>query len=226
MADNKPLTPEKQLLNIIEDPKQQMLRVEATKRQGISWFSFGALRGRLSFFKSFSFKKWSSFRQLSSTSVGIRQINLLLKFMIVFLAVYLGYTVFVMAVELKNASNLIFEYDKSLVPAPEVVSPLKSLAYYSEKVASRDLFNPATTSEAKEPEEKTIDVQPQENQIKKYSLVGIAWSDNPEAMIEDKEGKKTHFVRRGQMIDDDIKVIAIFKDAVILTKGDKEYELR
>ena len=226
MAENEPLTPEKQLLKIIENPKQQTLQVESTKRKGISWFSLGALKGRFSFFKGFSFKKWSSFRQLTSTSFGIRQINLVLKILIVFLAVYLGYTVFVMAVDLKKASNLMFEYDKSTAPAPEVVSSLKGLPYYLEKVAVRDLFVPKSAVESKEPEEKVVNVQPEEGQLKKFALVGIAWSNNPEAMIEDKEAKKTHFVKRGQMIDDEVKVVAIFKDTVIVTKGDKEFELR
>lgn len=225
MAEDKPLTPEKQLLNIIENPKQQGVRAQTAKRQGISLFSLGALKGRLSFFKKFSFKKWTSFRKLSSNSFGLRQINLALKFIIVFLVIYLGYSVAVMAIELKKASNLIFEYEKPAVPTIESVSPLKNLPYYLEKVAARDLFSPPVV-EKKEPEERTIEVEPADAQIKKYSLVGIAWSDNPEAMIEDKDAKKTYFLKRGQFLDENVKVVAIFKDAVIVARDDKEFELR
>jgi type II secretory pathway component PulC len=57
-------------------------------------------------------------------------------------------------------------------------------------------------------------------------LVGIAWSNDPEAMIEDGKNKRTFFVKRGQTLDDEVKVVTIFKDKVILTFKGKEFELR
>jgi len=225
MAADEPVTPEKQLLKIIESPKAEPLQTANIKRKGRVLFSLGALKGRLAFLKSFSFQKWSSFRQASQTSMGIHHVNLALKFLILFLAVYLGYSVYVMAVELKKASNLIFEYDKTILPAPELVTSLKDLPYYLEKVTSRDLFNVVSVS-PQEPEQTVVEIEPQDKRIKKYSLVGIAWSDNPEVMIENTEAKKTHFVHRGQLIDDDVKIVAIFKDAVILSQDGKEFELR
>ena len=49
MAQERPSTPEKQLLNLIEDPKEQDLSQKKIKRSSFSLFSLAALRGRFSF---------------------------------------------------------------------------------------------------------------------------------------------------------------------------------
>lgn len=227
MAEDKPLTPEKQLLKLIENPKGESLRAEDVKRQGKKWISLGALKGRLAFWKSFSFRKWISVKQLSRSSFGIRRVNLILKFSIVFLSLYLGYSVFVTAAEMKRASNLIFEHEKNLTAALEPGSPLKSLPYYLEKVGGRNLFSFTALPKEEPAEEGPVsEAQPEGKKARQLLLVGIAWSDDPEAMIEDTDAKQTYFVRRGQSIDDELKVVAIFKDAVILSVDGKEIELK
>ena len=55
MEQKRDITPEKQLLKIIEDPKAgDSINLKAKRRQrhSFSWFSFGALKGRLSFAKN------------------------------------------------------------------------------------------------------------------------------------------------------------------------------
>lgn len=56
-------------------------------------------------------------------------------------------------------------------------------------------------------------------------LVGILWSDNPQAMIEDTTERKTYLLGAGELIGE-ISVKKIFKDKVIMGKGDQEWELR
>ena len=56
-------------------------------------------------------------------------------------------------------------------------------------------------------------------------LVGISWSNDPIAMIEDSKALRTFFVTRGQMIGE-VRVQAIFKDKVVLSYGGEEIELR
>ena len=62
--------------------------------------------------------------------------------------------------------------------------------------------------------------------IQNLALVGISWSSNPDAIVEDKAAQRTFFVKRGQMVGDAIKVEAIFKDHVVVVYEDKEYEIR
>jgi len=58
-------------------------------------------------------------------------------------------------------------------------------------------------------------------------LVGIGWSDDPDVMVENTETKKIYFLKRGQRIENLIKVEAIFEDKVIFTYDNgKEMELR
>lgn len=51
MEQEKPSTPEKQLLKIIEDPKTKDLSSRGIKYKGRSLFSFAGFRGRFSFLK-------------------------------------------------------------------------------------------------------------------------------------------------------------------------------
>lgn len=56
-------------------------------------------------------------------------------------------------------------------------------------------------------------------------LVGILWSDNPQAMIENLKEQKTYFVSKGDRIGD-IEIRNILRDKVIVGKGTEEWELR
>jgi hypothetical protein len=56
-------------------------------------------------------------------------------------------------------------------------------------------------------------------------LVGIIWTDNPQAMLEDAKEQKTYLVSLGDNIGD-LKVKKIFADKIIMSKGAQEWELR
>src|SRR3989338_7464585 len=137
MAENEPLTPEKQLLKLIENPKQGGVKEKAQQRKVKGLFSFGALRGRLAFWKAFSRKKVSSIRKEKAKAFHLKQLNLALKAMIAFLTLYFGYSVFVMAVELQKAQNLMFPKVEQLPVEKEEESGLKGLRHYLDRVGNR-----------------------------------------------------------------------------------------
>lgn len=56
-------------------------------------------------------------------------------------------------------------------------------------------------------------------------LVGILWSENPQAMIENSREQKTYFVSKGDKIGD-VEVMDILRDKVVVGKGSEEWELR
>ncbi len=216
----RPITPEKQLLKLIENPKGEVPSAQNARRKG-GLFSLDALRARFTFLKSFSFL------QLSKKNFGIKQVNLILKGLILFLTIYLGYTVVAMAIQLKKASNLIFEVKEGPGAAAPEPPPffIQNLEYYQEKIAVRDIFRPVRPKEEAKPAPEAAAEAPV-NLAKDFILVGIAWSDDPEAMIEDTTEKRTYFVKRGQTFGDSVTVAKILKDRVILTIGDKEVELK
>ncbi len=221
--NNSNLTPEKQLLKLIEEPHSRFSKNAVMRGKGFSLLSLGALRGRLSFLRdavdSF-YKSWSG-------PIDIKKINGILTAVSVVVGAY--FIVSSVILTLKMSSLPSFSFKQESVAKIEVLkqaSQVKALTYYMEKVHSRDIFKIGK----QEPEKEAV-AQPGTNAAKqeaiasKYKLVGISWSDNPDAMIEDTAANKTYFMKRGQALDG-VKIQAIFKDKVVLSSGGQEVELR
>ncbi|MFA7001491.1 MAG: type II secretion system protein N, partial [Candidatus Omnitrophota bacterium] len=152
---------------------------------------------------------------------------------LIFMAGYTAYSLWDMTTGIRKASNLILNPDRSVAEPKEPEIRLQDVAFYLEKIRSRNIFN-AAPPEAK-PERKKEDGEPvtdekplqaqDDEATKNFSLVGIAWSDDPEAMIEDKAASRTLFVRRGQSLPNGVRVVTIFKEKIILSYKGKEFEL-
>jgi hypothetical protein len=56
-------------------------------------------------------------------------------------------------------------------------------------------------------------------------LVGIIWSDNPQAMLEDTKDQKTYLLAAGESVGN-FKVKEIFQNKIIVESQGKEFELR
>ncbi len=231
MAENGPLTPEKQLLRLIEDskaPKQGSSPQEAPaklKAPGLLSFSAlrGALFGRLSFFKRTTKKKIGS----SKFSVNIIAINRVLTVAAACLLAYAVFDAIASAMGLHHPPNFAYRGEKNSSSAVTGASPLKESAYYLQKVTARDIFKegPRPAEQTQEKKEEKPSIQDNEA-VKSLSVVGISWSSNPDVIIEDKSKQKTYFVKRGQMVGENIKVEAVFKDHVVLSLDGQEFELR
>ena len=227
MAENESLTPEKQLLKLIENPKQASVRAENAKREGKKWFSFSAFKGRLDFWKNFSVKKNASSGKFSKGSFSVERINFILRVLLVAVAIYAIYNTWGMFMGIKKASQLILKTPSGAsTEQSEPAASFQTINYYLEKIKGRNIFSSVKAEEKPKKVEKAAPLAPGEKSpIQGLSLVGIAWSNNPEAMVEDKETGHTFFVRRGQTIANSFKVVTVFKDRVILNYQDKEYEL-
>ncbi len=226
MAEERPVTPEKQLLNLIEGSKLAAggVQAEAIKHEGLSFFSPAAWAGRISFFTD-ELKKL--FQRKGAAPLDVKLINHALTFLIFILAVYFLSTFFVSMISLRKAPRLEFKTSaaNATVSPQEAMALKKVAAYYLEKVTERDIFRMG------EKKTSSADAGPQPPSSKiieatqSLKLVGISWSSDPDAMIEDAKAGRTFFVKRGQMVGD-IKVQAIFKDKVILAYAGEEIELR
>jgi hypothetical protein len=109
----------------------------------------------------------------------------------------------------------------------QMASLLKSLSYYLEKARGRDIFKivikgAATDAGglAKGPSQRIIEA------TQDLRLVGISWSGDPDVMIEDTKTKKTLFLKKGQTINNEIKLQAVFRDKVVLSYAGEEIDLR
>jgi type II secretory pathway component PulC len=62
--------------------------------------------------------------------------------------------------------------------------------------------------------------------MQKLRLAGIAWSDNPDAMIENIETNETYFLKQDDLINGKLKIEAIFRNKVILSYQGDQAELQ
>lgn len=219
-------SPERQLLNLIEEPRSgASIQAAAVKHRGLSFFSFTAWSGRFSFFKR---GLNSSLKDVKRRGLDVEAVNGILGFLVLVLFVYFVINSSISLVNLKKSPISRFkvqEPGKSALEPQEPSSLKRASAYYLERISGRDIFKmgPKKAPVSNEP----VKVVNQEviNAAQNFKLVGISWSNDPDAMIEDTVAKKTFFVKRGQLVGE-FKVQAISKDKVILLYGQEEIELK
>ena len=232
MAQERFVTPEKQLLKLIEDQKTPTntvgVKAHAAKHHSLSFFSLSAWTGRLSFLRD-SYKKWNTAG--ANKQIDIKVVNNLLTAAAAVGIFYLVINLILNIISMGRVPNIKFapqDTVKQMVSVKDM-SVLKSgVSYYLEKMRQRDIFKigqvGAGPSAARQPEEAKENSKVVEA-MQHLQLVGISWSSDPDAMIEDTKAMKTLFVKKGQMIGD-LEVRAIFKDKVIIGYGEEEAELK
>lgn len=223
MAEKKEVTPEKQLLNLIEEPKSMgSLQTAAIKYQGSSIFSPAALKGRFRFIRN----RFAVLLKLKDPrQLDIKALNEILKIIVVILTAYLFFSIGLSALHLKKGTSLKPKTEgKSVVNLPGASSLLKTGSYYLEKARARDIFSMGLKRTnldiPRGPSQRIIEA------TQHLKLVGISWSQDPDVMIEDTKTQRTFFLKKGQTIDNEIKLQAVFKDKVILSYEGEEIELR
>jgi len=224
MAEERPPTPERELLKLIEEPGTAGKIPSVKERIKLfNLFSPAALKARLSFLRA-KFK--GGFKLQSLIHLEFSVVNRALEFFIFILLFYLVSNLIISMINLNKKSSLAFEIKKNIVSSglPEI-SLLKAASYYLEKARARDIFKMGLTSAAETGDLPTVPVSRIAEASRKLKLVGISWSKDPDVIIEDTKAEKAYFLKRGQMIDD-IEVKAIFKDKVILSYQGEEIELR
>jgi hypothetical protein len=230
MAENKSSTPEQQLLKLIEETQKGQKAgappraVVHPRKAGFSLGKLpGAFLGRLSFLKRGG-KKRATHRKVS---FNIADMNKLLYVAVACLLLYVVFDAVASATSLRRPPNFLPPKDMRFSFVKGAIEPLRETSYYLQKISARDIFKEGKkVEEVKEEKPKENAVVETAQAIQNLALVGISWSSNPDAIIEDKAHQRTFFVKRGQMAGDDVKVEAIFKDHVVVSFEDKEYELR
>ena len=224
----KNISPEKKLLNIIEGEGNEIPEIKPSPiSQGKKFFSIAALRGRISFLKA---RASQGPIKVPSISFGLGGFNVLLQLCIVGLVIYLG-----MSIRVEFSRLLNYDWKEQIGATPLILTEVKAVAsllqsetYYLNKVKARNLFDFADELEEEKPAFKEKPKQEPtelEKMVEGFKLVGISWSNDPDAIIEDEKAKKTYFVKTGHEIKG-IRVEAIYRDKVILHYRSQEVELR
>ena len=233
MAENKPSTPEQQLLKLIEEsartgkdaaaappakPKAPGFSLEKAMDQAV-----GKFLGKLSFLKRGGQRSLAKRRRMPSDIATVNRVMLL---GVIAMAAYVIFDLSASATSLRRPPNFVPPKDMSVPFAKETIEPLKEASYYLQKASSRNIFKEGRPQEVQQEKGGSTVADEGAAVIQGLSLVGISWSSSPDAIIEDKARQRTFFVKRGQMVGDSVKVEAIFKDHVVLLYEDKEFELR
>ncbi len=231
MAKDESATPEQQLLKLIEGQKPD---AEGKKRapgkpkgRGFSPGSLVKLPSTI--FAALSF--WKRRAKKRSFAVrapfGIGEVNKALVALTALLFFYVLFDAAASARNLQRPPNFAPMKEMKAAPAKEAVAPLAETSYYMQKVSSRDIFKEGRKEAAPvQAAPAAPDMAETSEVVQNLALVGISWSSNPDAIIEDKSKQRTYFVKRGQDVGNGVKVEAIFKDHVVVTFEDREYELR
>ncbi|MEM7817027.1 MAG: hypothetical protein QXZ20_03880, partial [Candidatus Aenigmatarchaeota archaeon] len=188
------------------------------RNKSLGIFSPSVWRARFSFFKS-KFKK-SNF----SFELNLKTINTILKILVFLMILNLVSTLFISLNKLKKKLEFKIDPQKTVFNISSVNFPLKNLSYYLELARERDIFSKGRRaiipSFQKAPSSAILEA------TQSLKLVGIAWSDDPDVMIEDTKTQRTYFLKRGQYLENGVKVETVFKDKVILSYKGEEIELR
>jgi type II secretory pathway component PulC len=223
MAQERPLTPEKQLLKFIETSKLNKagMQAQVIRRHSLSFLDFGAWLGRVAFLKV-RFEKWRQGFNLAKLDVKV--VNRFLGLLIALLLIYFLSSFFYAVINLRKMPELESKISAGKVEtdSPEASGLKKAVSYYLDQVRQRDIFMMGSKKIAAvkpAPSAKDLEI------TASFKLVGISWSNDPDAMIEDSKALKTFFVKRGEMVGD-AKVQAIFKDKVVLSYNGQEFELK
>ena len=211
------LTPEEQLLKLIEKGNEgETVKIRRQKR---FFLNFAGLKG----LKSFLGKRISLSLIKLKTSLKEPNLKVLSKIFFILSVLLLSYSIGSFIFDRPDMEKVY----KNTRPAIEV-RPLQKAAakdrpflHYQEMVRRRNIFSPITFKEDEKPEIKKKQLQAIAQSLR---LVGISWGREPIVMIENKNEKKTYFLKKGDSIDQ-FKVKTILEDRVILDYSGELIEL-
>lgn len=215
MAENRPITPEKQLLRLIEGSGGGPAAARKLSPASVG----SAMVGGWAFFK-----RTLSGKGFSKSSFSLVPLNKVLTAAVAAFFLYILADALVSTVRLLRPADIDLKSEKTVSAPAAVSSSLNDEAFYTGKFASRDVFSPGS---AAPPPSANAPAQPDPNAaVADLSLVGIAWSAKPEVIIEDKSKQRTFFMKEGQALGDGVVVKKVFKDHAVLGYNGQEFELR
>ncbi len=223
---NKEISPEERLFNAIQEGKKGPVRRVGKKNTGGQGDFWNKLAALLKLSSSSEPSTIAPEGRSSTPAVNIKIVNAVLAIILILLICWVGYEAVYQRPEMSRVVVAPAANHSAVLPT-EPVEEFKPLDVYLEEVKKKDIFHaPAPEPQvAKEEAAKPVETGPDIKElIKNLSLAGIYEGQSLEAMIEDKELKKTYFVKPGDEIKG-VKVKSVLKDRVILQLGTQEAEL-
>ena len=203
----KKATPEEKLLRLIESPGKDIKDARPIRR---------GFRFNLSWIKKVKLPKVS----LTPSLFNLKTINRILAVLFLVITIYLIFDF------VKGRPNLNQIYASGALGRRQDIktssgSQMANLSEYLTQINKRDIFHFVPL---KEEESVPTAKEAMISLVSNLKVVGIIWSKNPQAMIEDKQENKTLLLNQGDTIGQ-LKIKQILRDRVILVYEDQEMEL-
>jgi hypothetical protein len=228
MADSSDssLTPEKRLLELIEEPGVQKQEATAARKKGLKdLFSLEALKRKFSGFKG----QGDAFLKKSRKSFGIKELNKILRGVVGVMILVFGVSL------LMDLSSLKRDFAKSIQVRESRMfetEPVKEDAAEGAAVEQWDLGKMFMPYGKRQEEANKLQKEQSSRlaeMIKKLKLTGISYNpaepQNAFCMIEDVEKNITTFLHAGDPVGL-LKVKKINEDFVVLEQGNETVEIR
>ena len=208
---------ENQLLKLIQNPKEEFTKKEIGRRAWQSFFSVSALKARASFLierlKHVDKKDVLDPRGILRTCIVVLSVVFVVNVIMGWRGVY--------HIPRLSANK------KATADLTGGISASKNIAEYLDPARHRDLFK-FGSAETSEESSASAEAPAESNEgpLDNLALVGISFSEDPDAMIKDNTTQEVYFLKRGDRIGKNMKVEAIMKDRVIISYQGKEIELK
>jgi type II secretory pathway component PulC len=209
-----PLTPEEKLLRIIESPAQSPRPMPPRRMVQDFRFSLNIWNAK------FKEKCWPRIQE----ALTLKTANFFLVIFSVFATIFLVFDFSMGAPRASALAALELQAKKADI-GDMTFEAMEPVSVYIQEITQRNIFS------LPEPP-KPIPAQPVAqaaplavNPAQGLKVVGIIWSDYPQAIIEDSTEGKTHLLSRGSKLKNG-RVKEILKDRVILSYDGQDIELR
>lgn len=165
--------------------------------------------------------------QVRLEALRLSTLNLLLSGAIIVVGVYMVFSVMSSVRESRRALDVSGNPNSAISRAAQS-SPfvLKDIAYYEERIGERDIFHIGGKISKSQKEVEIVKKAAITELTNNLRLVGISWSDTPDAMIEDTAKSVTYFLRPGESMENGVRVKEITKDMVLLEYDKETFELK
>lgn len=202
------LTPEEKLLRIIESPPEAVRGMRRDRRIPDFKIDFKILKAK--------------YGEKLKALLNLKAASACLVFFSGVATMYLGIDFWLGAPRLTNVQRLEM-LAKKMEVGDMTLGQLEPLSMYLQEITQRNIFAlPEIVVQVVA--KKAGPAVELKNLIDGLKVVGIIWSDAPQAIVEDSRNGKTHLLNRGSKIRD-ARVKDILKDRVILSYDSQEVEL-
>lgn len=208
------LTPEEKLLKIIENPQTEK------GRAGPRGFTkAGSLKAALEVWL-----KKIRLNKVSLKNINLKIVNKIALALCVILTIFFVFDFISFGnISLKKISKITAEAAVPEVKAKKINLQKINFAETINLAKRHNIFSflPPVDNSG-----QANNVPPEARQVvTNLKLVGIIWSDAPQAMIENIKEQKTYLLSAGDKIDM-LSLKKVLRDKIILSKDDMEWELR